>query len=155
MTNEFLAFAPISTDATAAILDPATELLDEMMARVGVDALVAAFADPGLLALIDQPPAAIRGGCTARRVRRPGPAGPDRPAHRRDPRRPPRGRARDRRGVARRVRQGDRLLGTPGRSLHPRDRRGAHPAGRLDVRRLAHAPPGGGVHAVRRFLVTI
>jgi hypothetical protein len=60
MTNEFLAFAPISTDATAAILDPATELLDEMMARVGVDALVAAFADPGLLALIDQHTAAIR-----------------------------------------------------------------------------------------------
>ena len=32
MTNEFLAFAPISTDATA--LDPATSLLDEMIAEL-------------------------------------------------------------------------------------------------------------------------
>jgi hypothetical protein len=58
MTNEFLAFAPISTDPTA--LDPATSLLDEMMARVGVDGLVAAFADPGLLAVVDQHAAAVR-----------------------------------------------------------------------------------------------
>ena len=58
MTNEFLAFAPIYTDAT--VLDPAAALLDEMMARVGVDGLVAAFADPGLLALVDQHAAAVR-----------------------------------------------------------------------------------------------
>ena len=58
MTNEFLAFAPIYTDAT--ILDPATALLDEMMARVGIDGLVAAFADPGLLARLDQHAAAVR-----------------------------------------------------------------------------------------------
>jgi hypothetical protein len=60
MTNEFLAFAPIYTAATADILDPATALLDEMMARVGIDGLVAAFADPGLLALVDQHTAAVR-----------------------------------------------------------------------------------------------
>ena len=61
MTNEFLAFAPISDDSAAAvIMDPAAALLDEMMARVGVDGLAAAFADPGLLALVDQHAAAIR-----------------------------------------------------------------------------------------------
>jgi hypothetical protein len=59
MTNEFLAFAPISAAADA-LLDPATELLDEMMARVGVDGLAAAFADPGLLALLDQHAAGVR-----------------------------------------------------------------------------------------------
>jgi len=57
MTNEFLAFAPIST---AAVSSPAAALLDEMMARVGVDGLAAALADPGLLALVDQHAAAIR-----------------------------------------------------------------------------------------------
>jgi len=57
MTNEFLAFAPLSIDTA---LDPATGLLDEMMARVGIDGLVAAFADPGLLALVDQHAAAVR-----------------------------------------------------------------------------------------------
>src|SRR5690242_981091 len=60
MTNEFLAFAPNATAATAPILDPATAMLDEMMARVGVDGLTAAYADPGLLALIDQHAAAVR-----------------------------------------------------------------------------------------------
>jgi hypothetical protein len=68
MTNEFLAFAPISAAtapildpaATAPVLDPAVALLDEMMARVGVDGLAAAFADPGLLALVDQHAAAVR-----------------------------------------------------------------------------------------------
>jgi hypothetical protein len=60
MTNEFLAFAPTSSDATTPILHSATGLLDEMMARVGVDGLVAAFADPGLLALVDQHAAAVR-----------------------------------------------------------------------------------------------
>jgi hypothetical protein len=58
MTNEFLAFAPIS--AAAADLDPHTALVDEIMARVGVDGIVAAFADPGLLALVDQHAAAVR-----------------------------------------------------------------------------------------------
>ena len=60
MTNEFLAFAPISATAAAPLLDPATALLDEMMARVGVDGLAAALADPGLLARVDQHAAAIR-----------------------------------------------------------------------------------------------
>ena len=57
MTNEYLAFAPISTLIPAS---PATGLLDEMMARVGVDGIVAALADPGLLALVDQHAAATR-----------------------------------------------------------------------------------------------
>jgi hypothetical protein len=60
MTNDFLAFAPISAAAPAPIMDPATALLDEMMARVGVDGLAAALADPGLLALVDQHAAAVR-----------------------------------------------------------------------------------------------
>jgi hypothetical protein len=60
MTNEFLAFAPISTDADLPVADPAAALLDEMMARLGVDGLAAAFADPGLLALVDQHSAAVR-----------------------------------------------------------------------------------------------
>jgi Family of unknown function (DUF6401) len=60
MTNEFLAFAPISTDADIPAADPAAALLDEMMARLGVDGLAAAFADPGLLALVDQHSAAVR-----------------------------------------------------------------------------------------------
>jgi len=59
MTNEYLAFAPISADSDL-VLDPATALLDEMMARVGVDGLAAALADPGLLALVDQHTAAVR-----------------------------------------------------------------------------------------------
>lgn len=63
MTNEFTAFAP---DATAAAFtadvpaDPARALLDDMMARVGVDGLAAALGDPGLLAQIDQHAAAVR-----------------------------------------------------------------------------------------------
>jgi uncharacterized protein DUF6401 len=60
MTNENLAFAPISAAAVPAALCPATTLLDEMMARVGVDGLAAAYADPGLLALVDQHAAAVR-----------------------------------------------------------------------------------------------
>ena len=60
MTNEFLAFAPISATAAGPVLDPATALLDEMMARVGVDGLTAALAEPGLLARVDQHAAAIR-----------------------------------------------------------------------------------------------
>jgi hypothetical protein len=56
MTNENLAFAPIS----AAAVDPARALLDEMMARVGVDGLVAAHTDAGLLAQVDQHAAAVR-----------------------------------------------------------------------------------------------
>ncbi|MBG0567511.1 DUF6401 family natural product biosynthesis protein [Actinoplanes aureus] len=57
MTNENLAFAPIADDAAAV---PAGAFLDEMMARVGVDGLAAAFASPGLLARIDQHAAAVR-----------------------------------------------------------------------------------------------
>jgi hypothetical protein len=40
--------------------DPARALLDEMMARVGVDGLAAALADVGLLAQVDQHAAAVR-----------------------------------------------------------------------------------------------
>jgi hypothetical protein len=65
MTNEFPAFAPVSglpaTETLAAA--PACSdraLLDEMMARVGVDGLVAAHADAGLLAQVDQHAAAVR-----------------------------------------------------------------------------------------------
>ncbi len=57
MTNEFLAFAPISA---ASVVDPARALLDEMMARVGVDGLAAALGDAGLLAEVDQHAAAVR-----------------------------------------------------------------------------------------------
>lgn len=57
MTNEFLAFAPVSTAPAA---DPARALLDEMMARVGVDGLAAALGDAGLLAQVDQHAAAVR-----------------------------------------------------------------------------------------------
>lgn len=57
MTNDFLAFAPVDA---AEIMCPATTLLDEMMARVGVDGLAAALADPGLLAQVDQHAAAVR-----------------------------------------------------------------------------------------------
>lgn len=57
MTNEFLAFAPVSTTAAGA---PARALLDEMMARVGVDGLAAALSDTGLLAQVDQHAAAVR-----------------------------------------------------------------------------------------------
>jgi len=67
MTNEFLAFAPISAAADAPYALPsdgpaakAHALLDEMMARVGVDGLVAAHGDPGLLAQVDQHAAAVR-----------------------------------------------------------------------------------------------
>jgi Family of unknown function (DUF6401) len=56
MTNEFLAFAPIH----AVPANPARALLDEMMARVGVDGLAAALGDPGLLAQVDQHAAAVR-----------------------------------------------------------------------------------------------
>jgi hypothetical protein len=57
MTNEFLAFAPLFTAPAA---DPARALLDEMMARVGVDGLAAALGDAGLLAQVDQHAAAVR-----------------------------------------------------------------------------------------------
>jgi Family of unknown function (DUF6401) len=60
MTNEFLAFASIAATAARPVIDPATALLDDMMARVGVDGLTAAFADPGLLARLDQHAAAVR-----------------------------------------------------------------------------------------------
>ena len=57
MTNEFLAFAPVSA---APAVCPARALLDEMMARVGVDGLAAALGDAGLLAQVDQHAAAVR-----------------------------------------------------------------------------------------------
>src|SRR4051812_9563488 len=57
MTNEFLAFAPISALVPTS---PAAGTLDEMMARVGVDGIVAALADPAVLALIDQHAAGVR-----------------------------------------------------------------------------------------------
>jgi hypothetical protein len=60
MTNEFLAFAPISATPVAVPSDPATAVLDEMMARVGVDGLTAALTDPALLAQVDQHAAAVR-----------------------------------------------------------------------------------------------
>jgi hypothetical protein len=61
MTNEFLAFAPVSdAPAAAPSQDPARVLLDEMMARVGVDGLAAALGDAGLLAQVDQHAAAVR-----------------------------------------------------------------------------------------------
>jgi hypothetical protein len=61
MTNEFLAFAPIQQPAAAGpVLDPDTALLDEMMARVGVDGLISALIDPAVLAQIDQHAAAVR-----------------------------------------------------------------------------------------------
>lgn len=60
MTNETFAFAPFSTAPIAVPTDPSTAVLDEMMARVGVDGLTAAFACPGILAMIDQHAAAIR-----------------------------------------------------------------------------------------------
>ena len=60
MTNDFLAFAPISAAPIAVPSDLATAVLDEMMARVGVDGLVAALADPGVLAVVDQHAAAVR-----------------------------------------------------------------------------------------------
>ncbi|GLY00073.1 MULTISPECIES: DUF6401 family natural product biosynthesis protein [Actinoplanes] len=58
MTNENIAFAPITADVAA--FCPARAYLDEMMARVGVDGLAAAFAEPALLARIDQHAAAVR-----------------------------------------------------------------------------------------------
>ncbi|MBG0568511.1 DUF6401 family natural product biosynthesis protein [Actinoplanes aureus] len=57
MTNENIAFAPIAAVAAAV---PAAAYLDEMMARVGVDGLTAAFAEPALLALVDQHAADVR-----------------------------------------------------------------------------------------------
>jgi hypothetical protein len=59
MTNEHLAFAPL-TPMPQAPADPARELLDDMMARVGVDGLAAALGDAGLLAQVDQHAAAVR-----------------------------------------------------------------------------------------------
>ena len=71
MTNEFLAFAQISG---APAVDPARALLDEMMARVGVDGLSAALSDAGLLAQVDQHAAAVRDALhqAGRRVDAPG-----------------------------------------------------------------------------------
>ena len=59
MTNDFLALAPV-TAAPVVPADPAHALLDDMMARVGVDGLAAALGDAGLLAQVDQHAAAVR-----------------------------------------------------------------------------------------------
>jgi hypothetical protein len=56
MTN----FAAITAASAATTACPARTLLDEMMARVGVDGLVAAHTDAGLLAQLDQHAAAVR-----------------------------------------------------------------------------------------------
>ena len=54
MTSDFFAItAPGTTERAFA-------LLDDLMARVGVDGLTAAYANPGLLAAVDQHAAAIR-----------------------------------------------------------------------------------------------
>jgi hypothetical protein len=54
MTSDFFAItAPASTGASAT-------LLDDLMARVGVDGLTAAFAVPGVLSAVDQHAAGIR-----------------------------------------------------------------------------------------------
>nr|WP_296071261.1 DUF6401 family natural product biosynthesis protein [uncultured Actinoplanes sp.] len=73
MTNEFLAFAPISATPIAVPSDPATAVLDELMARVGVDGLIAAYADPAVLARVDQHAAAVRDALAA--AQRPADAG--------------------------------------------------------------------------------
>ncbi|WP_328471768.1 DUF6401 family natural product biosynthesis protein [Actinoplanes sp. NBC_00393] len=62
MTTENIALAPIAAVAAAAL--PAADHLDEMMARVGVDGLVAAYASPALLARIDQHAAEVREALT-------------------------------------------------------------------------------------------
>jgi Family of unknown function (DUF6401) len=64
MTNEFLAFAAAAAPI-AVPSDPATAVLDETMARVGVDGLIAAYTDPAVLALIDQHAAAVRDALAA------------------------------------------------------------------------------------------
>src|SRR3712207_5398071 len=46
--------------AVAGAVDEARDFLDDMMARVGVDGLAAAFTDAGLLAQVDQHAAAVR-----------------------------------------------------------------------------------------------
>jgi hypothetical protein len=53
-------------EVTADATTTATEVLDELMARVGVDGLVAALRSPGLLAAVDQHAAAVREALIAR-----------------------------------------------------------------------------------------
>jgi Family of unknown function (DUF6401) len=65
MTNDFLAFASAQLAVPGPVLDPDTALLDEMMARVGVDGLTAAFGNPAVLAHVDQHAAAVRDALTA------------------------------------------------------------------------------------------
>lgn len=62
MTNEFFALAAIASPGAAAVVpaDADRALLDDMMARVGVDGLAAALGDVGLLAQVDQHAAAVR-----------------------------------------------------------------------------------------------
>ncbi|HYN97031.1 MAG TPA: DUF6401 family natural product biosynthesis protein [Pilimelia sp.] len=54
MTSEYTTAAPTGTTERAALV------LDDLMARVGVDGLTVAFAHPGLMAAVDQHAAAIR-----------------------------------------------------------------------------------------------
>lgn len=60
MTHEPGAAARFAAVRTAPIADQSRALLDDLMARVGVDGLAAAFGHPGLLAEVDQHAAAVR-----------------------------------------------------------------------------------------------
>jgi hypothetical protein len=55
-----MTFSSTQTAASTLAADVARTLLDEMMARVGVDGLAAALGDTGLLAQVDQHAAAVR-----------------------------------------------------------------------------------------------
>jgi hypothetical protein len=54
-----------SEPLSAAEVISARSSLDQLMARIGVDGLVAAYRNPGLLAEVDQHVAAVRGSLTA------------------------------------------------------------------------------------------
>src|SRR4051812_47182203 len=63
MTNERLVLptiVPSSAQPALPVADPDLAILDDLMARVGVDGLTAAFAQPALLAVLDQHGAAVR-----------------------------------------------------------------------------------------------
>lgn len=55
MSNEFSLARPFAGGPS-----PARRALDELMARIGVDGLTAAYANPGLLARVDQHAADVR-----------------------------------------------------------------------------------------------
>jgi hypothetical protein len=54
MTNEYFLAAPTAATTTA------VRALDDLMARIGVDGLTAAYGHPGLLAAVDQHAADVR-----------------------------------------------------------------------------------------------